>query len=121
MKIAAQEAEDCKKAVSCGDKASYFRTLSRTPKDFGRGSRVFYVEDGYIRGFAVVEKVRYGGIQCETTNRWWTGSCYAVMPAQTWTWIKPIPMKGFQGWRYFKAPEDMQIVGGWWDQKPSVG
>jgi hypothetical protein len=83
---------------------------------------VFYVENGYVRGYAEVLR-EYSGeslTTCEVTFREWGGKYFVFMEATSWTWIKPIPMKGFQGWRYFDAPEDIQVVGGWLDNKPEV-
>lgn len=41
------------------------------------------------------------------------------MNASEWKWIKPIPMKGFQGWRYFDAT-CTEIIGNWLDPKPML-
>jgi hypothetical protein len=118
MKIAEQEALECLEAIQNGEEAAYFRTFSKKPKDLDIGSRIFYVEDGFIRGFVTVKKIGKGNIQCSTTGKNWKGECYVLMPAQNWKWIKPIVMKGFQGYRYFQAPKDMEIVGDWLDPKP---
>lgn len=118
MKVAAQEARKCIEAIEDGQKASYFRTFPKRPKFLDVGSRIFYVENGFIRGFATVEKIGKGNIQCATTGRNWKGECYVMMPAQSWRWIDPIPMKGFQGYRYFEAPKDLRIIGNWLDSRP---
>lgn len=96
----------------------YFRSLSSWPKKLNASSRIFYVEDGYVRGFCPIKSVECGGKICELTNRNWIGAVSIIMDAQKWQWIKPIPMKGFQGWRYYEPPVDMMIVGGWLDPKP---
>lgn len=95
----------------------YFRHLGRRPEKTKPGERIFYVEDGYIRGFAIILLIEYCDMKCATTGRMWTG-INAGMDATTWQWIRPIPMRGFQGWRYFTAPPDMEIVGNWLDPKP---
>ena len=110
---------------------NYFRTLSRAPRDLSVGDRVFYVEDGYVRGYARVSKIGgAGGMTCQTTGRRWVGGCVVVMPADSWRWIKPLRMRGFQGWRYWSAAVDavggfceigrVEEVGGWLDSKPEV-
>lgn len=118
MANAAKEAADCI-ATGGGD---YFRSIRSKPTDFGPGQRVFYVEDGYIRGFAVCSEVRGDPVmRCDSTGRTWGGQQFVIMPAESWKWIKPIPCKGFQGWRYSNLkPEDIQIVGDWKSPRPQT-
>jgi len=132
---AAQEAADC---IADGG-GEYFRRfpINQSP-DINIGERVFYVEDGYIRGYAHASRVFQTPrcVQCDTTGRWWPPGFYVVMPADSWRWIKPIPMRGFQGFRYAR-PEGTnphQIThhtdpnlrawiidaGNWLDPKPSI-
>lgn len=131
MLIAKQEAENC---IADGG-GEYFRRFPshRAPK-INIGERVFYVEDGYIRGYAYASRVfqapRY--IQCDTTGRWWGPGFYVIMPADSWRWIRPIPMRGFQGYRYVckaerpggkkmlinSTPYRIVEVGGWRDPRP---
>lgn len=99
----------------------YFRALSSKPKDAGVGSKVFFVENGYIRGYAVISAF-YDKCErvCEETGKSWKGKCFVVMPVSSWHWIKPIPHKGFQGFRYFKDSNDLQVIGNWTDPMPEV-
>jgi len=134
MANAAREAEDCKRAGG----GEYFRRLPviHAPLVLP-GDRVYYVEDGAIRGFAVVKRVHAtaSGECCDTTGRQWPPGVYVFMDATTWHWIRPIPMKGFQGTRYARErrQEDgtrcvwngtgwhrAEILGGWLDTKPVV-
>jgi hypothetical protein len=98
----------------------YFRVLKRKPKKLNRGDRVFYVEDGFVRGFCKVFDVRQVEEQvCSTTKRVFSGGWCLFMDATTWSWIRPIPMKGFQGYRYSQIPEEeINIIGTWKDKKP---
>jgi len=116
ISTAAKEAADC---IRNGG-GYYFRRLPSMPHQFGAGSKVFYVEDGYVRGYGLVCEAGGSteGWVCQTTTHYWPPGNYAVMPAQSWTWIKPIPMRGFQRWRYFSRPAEE--VGGWLDPKPEV-
>lgn len=116
MDNSAKEAEKC---IEEGG-GYYFRSLSSLPKDMVIGeSRIYFVEDGFIRGFGIVIGFTDGDSKvCDTTNREWKGKCFAWTPASSWQWIKPIPCKGFQGWRYFN--EDVEVVGGWKDAKPKI-
>ena len=115
MGIAAEEARQCIEAGS----GFYFRTFRNKPRQLGVRSRIFYVEDGYVRGFGVVSEIVDGNMTCGTTGHDWGYGYHAIMEADSWKWIRPISMKGFQGWRYFDAPR-IQIVGGWLDPKPSI-
>jgi len=125
MENAAREAEDCKRAGG----GEYFRQVPVTlAPEVLPGDRVYYVEDGYIRGFAVVKRIyaTASGEACDTTGRRWPPGVYVFMDAKTWKWIRPIPMKGFQGFRYarlslFRLPAPVEIVGGWLDPKPKAG
>ena len=114
MGVAAQEAKEC---VEAGG-GSYFRRFGIKPRKLDPGSRIFYTEDGYVRGFAVVsEVVDSGGMRCDTTGRNWRPGIYAMMSASSWSWIKPIPYNGFQGWRYFDD-SGVEIIGVWTDPRP---
>ena len=129
MREAAEEAEDCKRAGG----GEYFRRFSRRPP-VEPGDRVYYVEDGYVRGFAVVARLEaHEGLRCQTTSREWPPGWYVFMDATTWRWIRPIPMKGFQGYRRAEGyltrfPNNplasvsfVMVIGGWLDPKPSTG
>lgn len=134
MANAKKEAEAC---IQNGG-GYYFRRFGKCPR-FGIGSRIFYVEDGYVRGFAEICKMvdlsqanqsAENGSEaaketlqfvCEVTGKNWGSGFYAFMDAKSWKWIKPIPMKGFQGYRYFDdEAANVEIIGGWKDPKPEV-
>lgn len=113
MAAAAREAKDCQRQVG----AIYFRKVPFIPKGCEIGSKCFYVEDGYVRGYAVIKQIiKNGHYVCNTTGTDWGFGCYLIMPADSWTWIRPIPMRGFQGVRSFLAP--YEVVGGWLEKKP---
>ena len=113
--IAEEEARQCIEAGS----GFYFRTFRNTPRHLGIGSRIFYIEDGYVRGFGMVSEIKNGDMQCGTTGYDWGDGTHAIIQSDSWKWIKPIPMRGFQGWRYFKA-KSIKIVGNWLDPKPLI-
>jgi len=121
MENSAREAEDCIKTGF----GTYFRYFPQKPKLIKVPFFLFYVEADYIRGFALVANfVRTSSIKCHYRDREWLKGWYALMWANTWKWINPIPMKGFQGFRYFcQALPDIkkvEIIGGWKDPKPYV-
>jgi hypothetical protein len=120
MENAAAEAQTCIDE-GCGE---YFRRfhLNYSPK-INIGERVFYVEDGYVRGFAIAHRVVNipRRMQCDTTGRWYDYGFYIFMPADSWQWIEPVPMKGFQGFRYYATNFFVyKIVGNWLDPKPEI-
>lgn len=84
-------------------------------------SRIYYVEDGFIRGFGTVSMIVDSPMTCDTTGRYWGQGIHAIFPANSWTWIKPIPMKGFQGYRYMAVDQKIEVVGGWLDPRPQEG
>lgn len=142
MANSAREAADC---LAAGG-GEYFRRfgMNATDPNCFPGNRVYYVEDGYVRGFAVVDRIRNYSIlvRCATTGRDWPAGFYVIMRADSWHWIAPIPMRGFQGFRYargwrngddhqylsvpdlqFPMPlmrRPVQIVGHWRDPRPEV-
>lgn len=114
MENAYNEAEYCK--INGG---SYFRRFTSKPKGLEVGSKIFYVEDGFIRGFAIVSELKFIENKiCDVTEKIWDSGTYAFMPAETWNWITPISMRGFQNWRYFNG--DFKIIGQWLDDKPET-
>ena len=115
---AAREAEDVQEAQG----GMYFRRLPTRPKELTVGDRVFYVEAGYLRGFARCAAIRFEtGQRCDTTDIQWPKGVYVWMEAESWTWIKPVPFQGFQGWRYLAFEEsEIEIVGGWLDAMPEI-
>lgn len=123
MLSAAREAKEARETIEAGGESWYFRNLVRRPKHFHEGGRVFYVEDGWARGyahcFALTEDP--AGKVCATTGREFGPGVYACMDALTWCWIAPIAMQGCQGWRYWRVPEErVAVVGHWRDEKPPV-
>jgi hypothetical protein len=101
MANAAQEAAD---ARSNGG-GEYFRRFheAKAPR-LVEGDRVYYVEAGFVRGYCLVIRTVSGAFTCETTGHRWGPGFYAFMDAESWRWIRPIPMTGFQGFRYVDPP-----------------
>lgn len=119
MATAAQEAADC---IAEGG-GLYFRNLGfHTPKDLEVGGRCFYVEDGAVRGFCTVTAVTdRPQMVCDTSGRDFGPGVYVFMDAATWHWIAPLPMSGFQGWRYSTLEEhEIKVLGGWLDSRPEA-
>ena len=92
----AQVAELLAKGVA----VNFFWSLGRKPKKLEVGDRCYFVWDGAMRAWH--EVVGFGADkQCETTGIFHPGFCVILAP-EIHTIDVPIPMKGFQGFRYFK-------------------
>lgn len=113
-KLAIEEAAKC---IAEGG-GSYFRTFRRRPNRLEIGSRIFYVDLGFIVGFAMVNAISQGLMTCDVSKRTRWG-WHAIMDARSWQWIKPILHKGFQGFRYFGGQE-IEIIGNWLDPMPEI-
>lgn len=98
----------------------YFRCFFAHPR-VEVGDKVFYVERGYIRGYAIIDhtKVVERPTLCSTTNREWKAGFYIYMRADSWKWIRPIPRKGFMGFRYLDRAFEYEVVGSWLDPMPT--
>jgi hypothetical protein len=120
MAAAAAEAEDARKY---GGDTMYFRRVAMNYAylNIRPGERIYYVEDGFVRGFALLDHTlsAQNPRRCDTTGREWPEGYFLFMRADSWQWIRPIPMRGFQGWHYARfEPDQVEIVGGWLDPKP---
>ena len=113
---AAREADMC-----IHDKGGYYvRTFNQKP-DIQVGDKIYYIEDGYIRGYAIACSLsgdNTSTFRCTCTKRNYIGYQVA-MDAKSWKWIRPIKHRGFQGYRYAKL-ESVEVIGGWLDKKPEV-
>lgn len=94
----------------------WFRIFRFKPK-VEPGDRIYFVEDGLIRGYGIIFNVYQSAGQetCDFTGRVW-GSEFGdwVVCYKDWHWLKdPVPFKGFQGIRYIdRLPEIKQKLRG---------
>lgn len=123
-----KSAEEAQRCIQAGG-GFYFRRFIRKPKRLGPGSKIFYVEEGFIRGFGLVCALNYDSqMISDVTLREWGEGYYALMPAHTWRWIEPIRCKAFQGFRYMEnlfasaalQIQRVKVIGGWLDPKPEL-
>lgn len=121
MKNAALEAAA---AIGAGGSGYYFRRFPRLPKGLQVGDRIYYAEDGFIRGFAIIDHIEKRDYPqfCDGTGREYPAGFYVWMPAMSWKWCRPvISCEGFRGFRYARScfTEDMvEVVGDWLADKP---
>lgn len=74
--------------------------VSSIPKDIDQIKRCYLVYDGFIRGWQEVVGHETGkSFNCTTTGKDWSGNF--IQRSGPFHYLdKPIPMKGFMGWRY---------------------
>lgn len=75
-------------------------SMKRKPKNFNIGDNVYFVMNGKLIGYHECIGVE-DDAECEVTNRIWDGF-NLVLKCPMIELEKEIPMKGFQGFRYFK-------------------
>ena len=74
--------------------------VSSIPKDIDQIKRCYLVHDGFIKGWQeVVGHEKGKTFNCTTTGKNWSGN-FIQRSGPFHYLIKPIPMKGFMGWRY---------------------
>lgn len=88
-----------------------FRIANPPNFEFGahkdRDGRVYVVHDGFVRGYQELIHVAYreaNEVLDPVTGGFWPEGWYLVRNPE-WHEINPIPMKGFQGFRYFNEVE----------------
>lgn len=62
------------------------------------GNKCFIVHDGFIKGWMNIVGLSKKDFTCSTTGKDWKGSF--IERSGPFNYIDPIPMKGFQGFRY---------------------
>ena len=84
-------------AQARGEDIHFFWEVSRKPKKLEVGDRVYFVWHKAVRSWHEVTGFDENKV-CTTTGRRYKGCC--IMLDVEENEIKPIPMKGFQGYRY---------------------
>lgn len=80
-----------------------FWSVSRQPKAINIGDKVYFIEDGYIRYYHTFLGFDCDSI-CKATGRVWPGLNLVLAYPET-PLKNPVPMKGFQGFRYIKSED----------------
>lgn len=71
--------------------------------------RCYIVHDGAVRGYNWILYVEYRGegevarVKNDAFAGFWPASTYIVRDPQ-WYPVEPVPMRGFQGWRWYEYP-----------------
>ena len=103
LAIVEQEEREVKEALKSGADAFFFWRFARCPKNLSVGNRIYFVWNGAVRAYHVVDGFDKN-LVCDTTGQRYDGFCVTMNPA-IHNLRKPIPMRGFQGFRYFKENE----------------
>jgi hypothetical protein len=119
-KRAALEAQN---SIEAGG-GEYFRRFGGRsfPKRLVVGDRVYYIQNGFVRGFALVSRFEIsGGETCDISGEQYGSGHYVFMDAKSWQWVTPAPMKGFQGYRYTTNEiDDLPSIGNWQTPQPEA-
>lgn len=86
-----------------GNLAYCFWKIRNKPKKLNPGDRVYFIHEGMVVNYNVFQYVDYD-ITCEVTGRYWEGLCL-VMDTPSVPLKNPVPMKGFQGFKYIDRIE----------------
>lgn len=99
-----QTAQEEAEAVKNNPDAFWFRSFRFKPK-VNVGDRVYYVDNGEIRGYGIIFDIETGEMWDEIS---WTGT---HLKQREWVWLKkPVPFSGFQGLRYVKDELAKQLM-----------
>lgn len=84
-------------SVANGENILNFK-VNNFPKT-GIGSKCYLIHDGFIRGYMFISGLTTKSFTCSTTGKKWDGKF--IERSGKFFSIIPIPMKGFQGFKYF--------------------
>lgn len=86
-------------AAANGDLLNF--KVPNLPKEAKIGNKCYIVHNGEIKGWMEICGLIKGGFDCTTTGKRWDGNF--VQRTGEFNYLdEPIPMKGFQGYRYMK-------------------
>ena len=74
------------------------------PKGIKRGDKCYVVHDGIIKGWMEIVGFSEKEFDCTTTNKKWKGK-FIERSGPFHYLTEKIPMKGFQGFKYFNMEE----------------
>ncbi|UVX33258.1 MAG: protein of unknown function (DUF1489) [Bacteriophage sp.] len=76
------------------------------PKGINKGDKCYIVHDGKVKGWMEVVGMEEKEFTCSTTGRKWMGK-FIMRSGPFHPLEREIPMKGFQGFRYFNLEEHL--------------
>lgn len=66
-----------------------------------KGDKCYLIHNGYIKGYMLIHGLSEKDFTCTTTGNKWSGK-FIERTGKFYYLDNPIPMTGFQGFRYFK-------------------
>ena len=107
--------------ASPDDRYFFHRTGRGRLKYHDVGGRVFFVFSGHLRGFGRTHAIRRLRRTVSLDGKCFQPGWYLRIYPESWRWIVPLPMRGFQGFRYSRFDEaDVHIVGDFTDPQPDI-
>ena len=99
----------------------FHRTGRGRPRWHEVHDRVFFVWSGFVRGYGRTHSIKRLGTTVSLDGKRFKPGWYLKIYPDSWRWIEPIPMVGFQGFRYSRFEEqDISVLGTWRDEQPVV-
>jgi hypothetical protein len=81
------------------------------PKKCKVGDKCFVIQNGFIRGYHIISKLDYvHSFVCSTTGKKWGAGYYIIRKGKFYELNQPVPMKGFQGFRYINFDDTLSII-----------
>lgn len=107
-----EEALKVVKSLKSLGREEYYRQYSLNKQPPVRfGDKVFILEDGYVRGFFVVQEVRRRSFPVIGTADQKDEYSRVIFDVLSWQSIVPIPMNGFPGFKYVLDDFTYQTIG----------
>lgn len=98
-----QYLKEVEQATSRGEALNF--KVAFFPKEFQAGvSRCYLVHQGRVKGYHTICALETKRFKCTTSGRVWDGK-FIVRDGPFVPCAVELPMKGFQGWRYFSEKD----------------
>jgi hypothetical protein len=91
--------EDYEKELKAAESGDILNFKVPTKPNTTKGCKCYILYDGNIIGYHIITDVIKQKFECTTTGKEWEYGWYVQRTGKLYK-INPIPMKGFQGYRY---------------------
>ncbi len=91
--------EDYKKELKAAENGYSLNFKVNNFPNVNIGEKCYLLHDGFIRGYMIISGLSEKEFDCTTTGKKWRGKF--IERTGEFHYINPIPMRGFQGYRYF--------------------
>ena len=100
LNYVAEEEQRVAEGLKKGEKWNFFWSIGRLPKKAHELERCYFLWNGAIRAYHNIVDLDED-MYCEHTDQFYPGVCLVLDPVIHE--VDPIPMKGFQGFRYYEG------------------